>query len=115
MGYRRPRRAAGQTLIAHRAGTAPERNASRRKDGATRLLGTLAKRHERPKTVKKEMPTETQRQKTENMAGSILAVGYGRARICLAIAETEAQHPPPPPNLDGLNSHEDKHRLHELS
>jgi putative Holliday junction resolvase len=61
------------------------------------------------------MPTETQRQKTENMAGSILAVDYGRARIGLAIAETEAQLPRPLLTLERVNRNEDMRRLRELA
>ena len=61
------------------------------------------------------MPTETQRQKTEKLAGSILAVDYGRARIGLAIAELEAQLPRPLLTLERVNRNEDMRRLRELA
>src|SRR6202048_3505984 len=61
------------------------------------------------------MPTETQRQKTENMGGTILAVDYGRARIGLAIAETQAQLPRPLLTLERVNRNEDMRRLRELA
>src|ERR1700719_3817609 len=61
------------------------------------------------------MPTETQRQKTENMGGSILAVDYGRVRIGLAIAEPEALLPRPLLTLERVNRNEDMRRLRELA
>jgi putative Holliday junction resolvase len=61
------------------------------------------------------MPTETQLRKTGNTAGSILAVDYGRARIGLAIAETEAQLPRPLLTLERVNRNEDMRRLRELA
>src|ERR1700719_589638 len=61
------------------------------------------------------MPTETQRQKTENMGGSILALDYGRVRIGLAIAEPEALLPRPLLTLERANRNEDMRRLRELA
>jgi len=61
------------------------------------------------------MPTETRRHETGNMAESILAVDYGRARIGLAIAETEAQLPRPLLTLERVNRNEDMRRLRELA
>jgi putative Holliday junction resolvase len=61
------------------------------------------------------MPTETQRQKTGNMTGSILGVDYGRSRIGLAIAETEALLPRPLLTLERVNRNEDMRRLRELA
>lgn len=51
----------------------------------------------------------------EHVAGSILAVDYGRARIGLAIAETEAQLARPLLTLDRVNRNEDMRRLRELA
>jgi putative Holliday junction resolvase len=61
------------------------------------------------------MPTETQRRQTVLLAGSILAVDYGRARIGLAIAETEALLPRPLLTLERVNRNEDMRRLRELA
>src|ERR1700737_5239757 len=61
------------------------------------------------------MATETQRHETGNTAGSILAVDYARARIGLAIAETEAQLPRPLLTLERVNRNEDMRRLRELA
>src|ERR1700738_2125127 len=61
------------------------------------------------------MPTETQRQKTENMGGTILAVDYRRVRIGLAIAEPEALLPRPLLTLERVNRNEDMRRLRELA
>jgi putative holliday junction resolvase len=61
------------------------------------------------------MVTETQRHKVGDTAGSILAVDYGRARIGLAIAETEAQLPRPLLTLERVNRNEDMRRLRELA
>jgi putative Holliday junction resolvase len=49
------------------------------------------------------------------LAGSILAVDYGRARIGLAIAETEALLPRPLLTLERVNRNEDMRRLRELA
>lgn len=51
----------------------------------------------------------------EHAAGSILAVDYGRARIGLAIAETDSQLPRPLLTLDRVNRNEDMRRLRELA
>jgi putative Holliday junction resolvase len=51
----------------------------------------------------------------EKAAGSILAVDYGRARIGLAIADTEAQLPRPLLTLERVNRNEDMRRLRELA
>ena len=75
----------------------------------------MAKRHERPKTVKREMPTTLNGPKIGNPAGTILAVDYGRARIGLAIAELEAQLPRPLLTLERVNRNEDMRRLRELA
>jgi putative holliday junction resolvase len=61
------------------------------------------------------MPTETQHLNGEKTAGSILAVDYGRARIGLAIAETEALLPRPLLTLERINRNEDMRRLRELA
>jgi putative holliday junction resolvase len=61
------------------------------------------------------MPTDTQGHKSGNTAGSILAVDYGRARIGLAIAETQAQLPRPLLTLERVNRNEDMRRLRELA
>jgi putative holliday junction resolvase len=61
------------------------------------------------------MATETQRHNAEKPAGSILAVDYGRARIGLAIAETETQLARPLLTLERVNRNEDMRRLRELA
>jgi putative Holliday junction resolvase len=61
------------------------------------------------------MPAETQPSKAANTAGSILAVDYGRSRIGLAIAETEAQLARPLLTLERVNRNEDMRRLRELA
>jgi len=61
------------------------------------------------------MATETQRTKPGITTGSILAVDYGRARIGLAIAETEARLPRPLLTLERVNRNEDMRRLRELA
>ena len=61
------------------------------------------------------MATETQRTKAGITTGSILAVDYGRARIGLAIAETEARLPRPLLTLERVNRNEDMRRLRELA
>jgi putative Holliday junction resolvase len=50
-----------------------------------------------------------------NIAGSILAVDYGRARIGLAIAEPEGHLARPLLTLDRVNRNEDMRRLRELT
>ena len=50
-----------------------------------------------------------------NTGGSILAVDYGRARIGLAIAETETQLARPLLTLERVNRNEDMRRLRELA
>ena len=49
------------------------------------------------------------------LAGSILAVDYGRARIGLAIAEAETGMPRPLLTLERINRNEDMRRLRELA
>ena len=49
------------------------------------------------------------------LAGSILAVDYGRARIGLAIAEAESGIPRPLLTLERINRNEDMRRLRELA
>lgn len=61
------------------------------------------------------MATPTPRHKVEEASASILAVDYGRARIGLAIAETETQLPRPLLTLKRLNRNEDLRRLRELA
>jgi len=61
------------------------------------------------------MATETHHRGVGNANGSILALDYGRARIGLAIAETEAQLPRPLLTLDRVNRNEDMRRLRELA
>ncbi len=61
------------------------------------------------------MATQTPHHRVGNTAGSILAVDYGRARIGLAIAETEAQLPQPLLTLERVNRNEDMRRLRELA
>jgi putative holliday junction resolvase len=61
------------------------------------------------------MATQTPHRRLEKAAGSILAVDYGRARIGLAIADTEAQLPRPLITLERVNRNEDMRRLRELA
>ena len=61
------------------------------------------------------MPADLQANKAGNTAGSILAVDYGRARIGLAIAETDAQLARPLLTLERVNRNEDMRRLRELA
>ncbi len=61
------------------------------------------------------MPTDLQANKAGNTAGSILGVDYGRARIGLAIAETDAQLARPLLTLERVNRNEDMRRLRELA
>ena len=61
------------------------------------------------------MATPTPRHKVEEASATILAVDYGRARIGLAIAETETQLPRPLLTLKRLNRNEDMRRLRELA
>jgi putative Holliday junction resolvase len=61
------------------------------------------------------MAAEIHRGKTRSAAGSILAVDYGRARIGLALAETEAQLAKPLLTLERVNRNEDMRRLRELA
>jgi putative holliday junction resolvase len=61
------------------------------------------------------MPEDIQPHKAGNTAGSILAVDYGRARIGLAIAETNAQLARPLLTLERVNRNEDMRRLRELA
>lgn len=49
------------------------------------------------------------------LAGSILAVDYGRARIGLAIAEAETGMPRPLLTLERINRNEDMRRLREIA
>jgi putative holliday junction resolvase len=77
-------------------------------------LGALAKRHERPKAIMHEMSTDA-RSPSGTLAGSILAVDYGRARIGLAIAEAETGMPRPLLTLERVNRNEDMRRLRELA
>src|SRR5258708_12674807 len=100
--------------ISRRNGTPVERNAPRRKNEGTRLLGVMAKRHERPKAIMQEMSTDAH-SASGTFAGSILAVDYGRARIGLAIAEPETGMPRPLLTLERINRNEDMRRLRELA
>jgi putative Holliday junction resolvase len=61
------------------------------------------------------MATQTPHRRVEKAAGSILAVDYGRTRIGLAIADTEAQLPRPLFTLERVNRNEDMRRLRELA
>src|SRR5216684_9117285 len=61
------------------------------------------------------MATQAPHRRVRNTAGSILAVDYGRARIGLALAETEAQLPRPLLTLERVNRNEDMRRLRELA
>ena len=61
------------------------------------------------------MATQTPHRRVDKAAGSILAVDYGRARIGLAIADTEAQLPRPLLTLERVNRNEDMRRLRELA
>ncbi len=61
------------------------------------------------------MPADLQANKAGNTAGSILGVDYGRARIGLAIAETDAQLARPLLTLERVNRNEDMRRLRELA
>jgi putative Holliday junction resolvase len=61
------------------------------------------------------MPKETDTQRAQSTAGAILGVDYGRARIGLAIAETEAQLARPLLTLERVNRNEDMRRLRELA
>jgi len=61
------------------------------------------------------MATQTPHHGVRNTAGSILAVDYGRARIGLALAETEAQLPRPLLTLERVNRNDDMRRLRELA
>jgi putative holliday junction resolvase len=61
------------------------------------------------------MATGTTHHRTKNTVGSILAVDYGRARIGLAISETEAQLARPLLTLERVNRNEDMRRLRELA
>jgi len=61
------------------------------------------------------MATGTTHHRTTNTVGSILAVDYGRARIGLAISETEAQLARPLLTLERVNRNEDMRRLRELA
>ena len=46
--------------------------------------------------------------------GTILAIDYGRSRIGLAIADSEARLPQPAGTLDRINRNEDMRRLREI-
>jgi putative pre-16S rRNA nuclease len=61
------------------------------------------------------MATQTPHRGVRNTAGSILAVDYGRARIGLALAETETRLPRPLLTLERVNRNEDMRRLRELA
>src|SRR5258707_13479730 len=61
------------------------------------------------------MAKQAPHRRVRNTAGSILAVDYGRARIGLALAETEAQLPRPLLTLERVNRNEDMRRLREIS
>ncbi len=61
------------------------------------------------------MATQTPHHGVRNTAGSILAVDYGRARIGLALAETEGRLPRPLLTLERVNRNEDMRRLRELA
>jgi putative holliday junction resolvase len=55
-------------------------------------------------------PTEL----STSLRGAILAVDYGRARIGLALADSEARMPQPLSTLERINRNEDMRRLREL-
>jgi putative holliday junction resolvase len=57
----------------------------------------------------------TQRHRVGNKAGSILALDYGRARIGVAIADTDSQLAQPLLTLERVNRNEDMRRLRELA
>ena len=78
-------------------------------------MGAMANRHEGPKAVVREMPTDAQMPAKGNTAGSVLAVDYGRARIGLAIAEAETGLARPLLTLERINRNEDMRRLRELA
>jgi putative Holliday junction resolvase len=51
---------------------------------------------------------------SSGLHGSILAVDYGRARIGLALADSETRMPHPLSTLQRINRNEDRRRLREL-
>lgn len=57
----------------------------------------------------------TQRHRVGNKAGSILALDYGRARIGVAIADTDSQLAQPLLTLERVNRNEDMRQLRELA
>src|SRR5712692_9606076 len=61
------------------------------------------------------MATQTPHHKVGNTPGSILALDYGRARIGVAIADTDSQLARPLLTLERLNRNEDMRRLRELA
>jgi putative holliday junction resolvase len=61
------------------------------------------------------MATQTPHHGVENAAGSILAVDYGRARIGVAIADTDSQLARPLLTLERVNRNEDMRRLRQLA
>jgi putative Holliday junction resolvase len=61
------------------------------------------------------MPKYTESLKTGDAVETILAVDYGRSRIGLAIAGSEAQLPRPLLTLERVNRNEDMRRLRELA
>ncbi len=61
------------------------------------------------------MATQTPHHRVGNTPGSILALDYGRARIGVAIADTDSQLARPLLTLERLNRNEDMRRLRELA
>src|SRR6266849_5015047 len=60
------------------------------------------------------MATQTPHHRVGNTPGSILALDYGRARIGVAIADTDSQLARPLLTLERVNRNEDMRRLREL-
>src|SRR5713226_9720620 len=61
------------------------------------------------------MATQTPHHRVGNTPGSILALDYGRARIGVAIADTDSQLARPLLTLERLNRNEDMRQLRELA
>jgi putative Holliday junction resolvase len=58
--------------------------------------------------------TKSPTEQRTGLRSSILAVDYGRARIGLALADTETRMPQPLSTLERINRNEDMRRLREL-
>ena len=78
-------------------------------------MEALAKRRARPEAAVKGPLTDAQTQEIAKAPRSILGVDYGRARIGLAIADTQTQLPRPLVTLARVNRNEDMRRLRELA